>query len=89
MIDCFYFRAELFILNQQTILLNSINDRTFIRNKRNSSANSVFSPSRSAISSAIEMNDDDHNEDDTHDVDLFPTLNTLTPRLTMQFSQPH
>ncbi len=89
----YYSRIQLFALNQQTIeptiLLNSSIDRPYLRNKRNSTANAVFSPSRSAVSSIIDMNDDDYNEDDMHDVDLFPTLNTITPRLTMQFSQPH
>ena len=59
-----------------------------MRNQRNSTVNSIFSPRRSAISSSIETNDDEGNNDDnTHRVDLFPTLNTLSPRLTMQFSQ--
>ncbi len=92
----FLFRIQLFALNQQltesTNLSNSIyssntnmNDRSFLRNKRNSTANCVFSPTRSEISSVIEMND---HEDDTHEVDLFPTLYTIPPRLTMQYSQP-
>jgi hypothetical protein len=67
----------------------SINERTFIRNRRNSDANCLFSPSYSGTISQIETNhDDDHTEDDS--VDLFPTLNTISPRLTtMQFSQQH
>ncbi len=69
-------------------LTNSSTDRPYFGSKRNSTANSIFSPSRSAVSSTIEMNDDDRNDDDdTHNTDLFPTLNTIAPRLTMQFSQ--
>ena len=59
-----------------------------MRGKRNSTANSIFSPRRSAISSALEINDDDEaNDDNTHQVDLFPTMSALSPRLAMQFSQ--
>lgn len=54
-----------------------------MRNKRNS----LFSPTRSAISSVIESIDDDQNNENNNDVDLFPTLNTISPRLAMQFSQ--
>lgn len=55
-----------------------------MRGKRNS----IFSPRRSAISSALEINDDDEvNDDNTHQVDLFPTMSVLSPRLAMQFSQ--
>jgi len=98
---CFFFvlyRIQLYALNQEslesTILYNSsasnisINERSFMRNKRNSTANCLFSPSRSATSSTVETNDDDQNDDDNDDdVDLFPTLNTIPPRLAMQFSQ--
>lgn len=63
-----------------------------MRNKRMSISKSLFSPTRSAISSVIEINDDENNHPNnnnriTNDVDLFPTLNTISPRLTMQFSQ--
>jgi hypothetical protein len=59
-----------------------------MRNKQN--ANSLFSLSRSTTSSLIETNDLNQNEDDAnnnnHDVDLFPTSNPISPRLTMQYS---
>jgi hypothetical protein len=57
-----------------------------MRNKRNSTVNALFSPSRSATSSVIEINDAEQTEDDNNDVDLFTRLNTISPRLTMQFS---
>ena len=59
-----------------------------MRNKRNSTVNASFSPSRSATSSVIEINDTEQTEDDNNDVDLFIRLNTISPRLTMQFSHP-
>lgn len=67
-----------------------MNDRLIMRGKFNSTTNSIFSPRRSAISSALEINDyDDEINDDnnTHQVDLFPTMSALSPRLAMQFSQ--
>ena len=38
------------------------------------STSTLFSESRS------------QNEDENYDIDLFPTLNTISPRLAMQFS---
>ncbi len=76
---------------ESTILSNNNSsniERVMMRNKRNSTANCLFSPSRSATSSAIEItNDENQIEDDNDGVNLFPTLNTISPRLTMQFSQ--
>jgi hypothetical protein len=88
----FLFRIQLYASNQQsietTIPVNSNKtEQSFMRSKRNSTVNSLFSPSRSATSSVIEINDVDQTEDNNNnDVDLFPTLNTISPRLTMQFS---
>ncbi len=68
---------------------NSITERSYMRNKKNANANSLFSLSSSATSSLIETNDLNQNEDDAnnnHDVDLFPTSSTISPRLTMQYS---
>ncbi|CAF3841822.1 unnamed protein product, partial [Rotaria sordida] len=58
-------------------------ERRLILNKQNSIDNSSFSLSLSTASSSII--DSDQN-DDSNNVDLFPTSNTISPRLTMQFS---
>ncbi|CAF4459488.1 unnamed protein product [Rotaria socialis] len=73
----------------QTIVPTSlcINEQRLIRHKQNSSNNSLLSLSASTASSLIETLDLDQNGDDSDDIDLFPTLNSISPRLRMQFSQ--
>ncbi|CAF4634968.1 unnamed protein product, partial [Rotaria socialis] len=73
----------------QTIVPTSlcINEQRLIRHKQNSSNNSLLSLSASTASSLIETLDLDQNGDDSDDIDLFPTLNRISPRLRMQFSQ--
>jgi hypothetical protein len=60
---------------------NNLNEQ-MIQNKRNSTASSLFLSSLSSTSALSESNDYDQNED----MDLFPQLNTIKPRLMMQIS---
>jgi hypothetical protein len=60
---------------------NNLNEQ-MIQNKRNSTASSLFLSSLSSTSAFSESNDYDQNED----MDLFPQLNTIKPRLMMQIS---
>ncbi|CAF2127842.1 unnamed protein product, partial [Rotaria magnacalcarata] len=73
----------------QTIVPTSlcISEQRLIQHKQNSSNNSLLSLSASTASSIIETLDLDQNGDDSDDIDLFPTLNSMSPRLRMQLSQ--
>ncbi|CAF2937296.1 unnamed protein product [Rotaria sp. Silwood2] len=82
-------QIQLYASNQQltetTTPSNSYtNERRLSPNKQNSMDNSLFSLSLSTASSSLI--DLDQNDDESNNVDLFPTLNTISPRLAMQFS---
>ena len=87
------FRIHLYAQSNQSLTQTTvpaslcISEQRSIKHKQNFSNNSLLSLSTSAASSLIETLDLDQNGDDSDDIDLFPTLNSMSPRLRMQFSQ--